>query len=87
MRSTYRQNETEFSRLQARYRAAWSHFSAEVRHWQTLQSEGTGEAFELRAAEAAVRAAEEEYRQARNAFADYLLERSCRYRESLLVSS
>ena len=87
MRSTCRQNEAEYLRLQARYRAAWRHFSVAVRHWQTLQAEEAGQTFSLRVAETAVHAAEEEYRQARNAFADCLLEHSCREREALLVDS
>jgi uncharacterized protein YacL (UPF0231 family) len=87
MRSTCRQNEAEFSRLQTRYRAAWSCFSVAVCHWLTLQAEEQQDLASLREAETAAHAAEEQYRRARNAFADYLLERSCHYHESLLVSS
>ena len=87
MRSTYQQNEAELARLQARYRAAWRHFSVAVRHRQTLHAEEAGENFPLRAAETAAHAAEKQYRQARNAFADYLLEHSCRKQDALLVGS
>jgi len=87
MRSTCRQNEAEFSKLEAHYRAAWRRFSIAVRHWQTLQAEEVGETFLLHTAETAVHVAEEQYRQARNAWADYLLEHCAHCRESLLVGS
>lgn len=87
MRSTCGQNEAEYLRLQARYRAAWEHFSVAVRRWQNLQVEEAGETFPLRVAETAAHAAEEQYRQARNDYADYLLEHSCREREVLLAGS
>ena len=87
MRLTHRQNEAELSRLHARYRAAWRRLLVEVGRWQTLQMEGQADAISLREAEVAAHTAEIQYRQARNAFADYLLEHLARERESVLVGS
>ena len=87
MRLSQRPNEVEWSKLQARYRAAWKHFAGEVRHWQALQAQGWADTFSLREAEIAARLAERQYRQARNAWADYLLEGSFHHEESLLVGS
>lgn len=87
MRSIGRQNQAELSQLQAHYRATWRSLSCAVSHWHTLQTEGPQSMVSLREAEAAAYAVEEQYRQARNALADYLLEQICRERDALLVGS
>lgn len=84
MRLSTRQGAAEFLPLQARYRAAWRQFSEEVDGWHRLQAEVPGNALRIHEAEAAVQAAEQQYRQARHAFAEHLLEHSSR--ESLLAS-
>ena len=85
MRKTNTQGEADFVSLRATYQAAWRRFSVEVRRWQSLQAEEQKDATSLREAEAAAQAAEEQYRQARNAFADYLLSQAVR--GSVLVGS
>jgi hypothetical protein len=87
MQSTYRQSEVERSKLHASYRAAWQRFSVEVQHWQILQREEQKDPAKLGRAETAAYAAEAQYRQARNAWADYLLECPCREQETLLIGS
>ena len=85
MPSTGQQNPTERKELQAQYRAAWCSLLIAVRHWQSLQAERSPSRVSLREAEAAAHAAEEQYRQARNALADDLLEQNCRERDARLV--
>ena len=85
MLSTSGQNQTERKELQAQYRAAWCSFLIAVRHWQSQQPEGSPSRVSLREAEAAAHAAEEQYRQARNALADDLLEQTCWERDAWLV--
>ncbi len=79
------QGEAEFTLLHARYRAAWRQFSEQVECWRTLQTEAPNYALRIRETEAAVQIAERQYRLARNAFAEYLLEHSSR--EAFLVGS
>ena len=78
MPSTGQQNPTERKELQAQYRAAWSSFLIAVRHWQSQQAERSPSRVSLREAE-------EQYRQARNALADDLLEQTGRERDAWLV--
>jgi hypothetical protein len=85
MRKTNKQGEADFVLLRATYQAAWHHFSAEVRYWQSLQVKEQKDVIGIREAEAAVQVAQERYRQARNGLADYLLMHSAR--ESMLVGS
>ena len=85
MRPSNRQGEAEFMPLHASYRAAWRQFSEEVDRWHALQAEAPDHAPGIREAETAMQAAEQKYRQARNALAEHLLEHSSR--ESLLVGS
>jgi hypothetical protein len=87
MQSTHRHSEVERSKLHANYRAAWRRFLIAVHYWHSLQREEQKSLIRLREAETAAHAAEEQYRQARNLFADYLLEHSDRKWETLLVGS
>lgn len=74
MREVNAQRRTVIVTLRAAYQAAWCHYLAEVSRWQSLQAEPQLNRTALREAEAAVDAAEEQYRQARNVLADCMLE-------------
>jgi hypothetical protein len=74
MRPPTIQDNTEFARLHAVYEVAWRHFSAAVSQWQALESELPAEPLNSREAETAVHLAQQQYRQARNALAEYTLD-------------
>lgn len=76
MKQASTQDGTDLTKLQATYQAAWRRFSIEVSRWQSLQAEVQGNVISIREAEMAARLTEEQYRQARNALADYMLEHS-----------
>ena len=87
MLSSQKQKAVKRSELHANYRVAWLRFAGEVHRWHDLQKEEQADLVRLCEAETAAHAAEEQYRQARNLFADHLLEHSCREWEPLLVGS
>lgn len=64
--------------LLAEYQAAWSRFSLRINEWQSLQADPGADIVGILEAETAARFAEEQYRLARNALAEYLLETSFR---------
>ncbi len=64
--------------LLAEYQAAWGRFSLRTNEWQSLQADPGADILGILKAETAARFAEEQYRQARNALAEYLLEISSR---------
>ena len=75
------QAAANFANLHAAYQAAWRCFSIRASRWQSLQGEEQADALAVQQAEAAVGSAEEEYRQARNALTDFILEHSAPERE------
>jgi hypothetical protein len=83
MRDSNRQEGTDLARLRTAYEAAWRRFTVEVTRSQSLQADPNANAISTHEAERAARSAEDQYRQARNALADYILERSSR--ESVLA--
>jgi hypothetical protein len=85
MREVNPQAQTAFLSLRAAYQTAWDRYLAEVSRWQSLQTEAPPDGISLGEAERTAGAAEEEYRQARNLLADYMLEHSSR--ESVLINS
>jgi len=74
MQEAKAQGESAFKILQAAYEEAWCHYLAEVSRWQSLQTVPKSNIVQLQEAETAANVAEAEYRQARNRFAQYLLD-------------
>jgi hypothetical protein len=76
MRQSNNRTEAKFAKLDAAYQAAWRHFSVAVSRRQSLQTEDATDANAISDAEMAAESAESQYRQARNALAEYILESS-----------
>lgn len=74
MQEAKAQGESASRILQAAYEEAWCHYLAEVSRWQSLQTVPKSNIMQLHEAETAANVAEAEYRQARNRFAEYLLD-------------
>jgi hypothetical protein len=68
--------EPEFTKLHATYQAAWHRFAVAVSLCQSLRTGTAVDATAVSEAKIAVRSAEGRYRQARNAFAQHMLEHS-----------
>jgi len=81
MGKTNTQAAANFANLHAAYQAAWRCFSIQASRWQSLQGEERADALTIQWAEAAAGSAEQEYRRARNALTDYILEHSAAERE------
>jgi hypothetical protein len=76
MRQSNNHAEADFAKLHAVYESAWRHFSVTVSHQQSLQTAEAMNADVISDAEMAALSAEAQYRQARNALAEYILEHS-----------
>src|SRR5436305_6785962 len=74
MEENYRHQEAHYANLHSAYRAEWRNLSGKVSQWRFLLQEVHADAVSISVAEAATRLAEEHYRQARNALAEYMLE-------------
>jgi hypothetical protein len=85
MREANNHTGAEFAELHAVYESEWRHFSVAVSHKQSLQTGKAMDANVISDAEMAADFAESQYRQARNALAEYILEQSSR--KSMLVGS
>jgi hypothetical protein len=85
MRKANNHTEAEFAELHAVYESEWRHFSVAVSHKQSLQTGQPMDANVISGVEMATDSAESQYREARNALAEYILEHACR--RSMLVGS
>jgi hypothetical protein len=66
--------------LYVTYETLWQRFSQEVDRWRSFLDSAESSPELIRQAELAIESAEQEYRQARNALAAYLLEHSAAHR-------
>jgi multidrug resistance efflux pump len=68
--------EAELGELETAYQAAWRRFTSAVSRLQCLRAKEAVDTLAVRDAEMAMKTAEAQYRQARNALAGYMLEQS-----------
>jgi hypothetical protein len=74
MQAANAQDQSVLRILQAAYDETWCRYLAATTRWQSLQPVPKSDNVQLQEAESAVGVAEAEYRQARNRFAQYLLD-------------
>jgi uncharacterized protein HemY len=71
MKRNNRQEEEQYATLRVAYQAEWRNLSGKVSRWRLLLEQVQGDHISVCEAEADTRLAEECYREARNAFAEY----------------
>ena len=82
MKRSDRQEEEQYANLRTAYQAEWRNLSGYVRRWRLLLEQVQGDHTSVCEAEVATRLAEERYREARNALAEYMLARHSEFEKN-----
>jgi hypothetical protein len=76
MLGDHSQEDSRYAGLFARYQFEWQSFSRQTARWQSLKEGEQRDSTIVAEAEALVGSAEDQYRQARNALAEYVMKHS-----------